>query len=173
MTQYMPPYPPPGPGYYPPPPQNGFGTAAFVLGLLGLLFSFIPLIGIIAWPLVLLGLIFGAIGLSRARDNRATNKGLAVAGLVCALVGLGICILYAALFTAAVSGVPAAAPSAATADAAPSRQEGSTAAARIGDVVQDGSFTFTLTDVQTGVHALGDSFLRSEAQGTYVLRTSP
>jgi uncharacterized protein DUF4352 len=172
VTQYMPQYPPPGPGYYtppPPPPQNGFGTAAFVLGLLGLLFSFIPLIGIIAWPLVLLALIFAAIGLSRVRAHRATNQGLTIAGLVCAVLGLGICIAYAAVFSAAVSSTPTSAPRATTAYAAPSGEEGSTAAARIGDVVQDGSFTFTVTDVQTGVHALGDSLLRSEAQGSYVL----
>jgi hypothetical protein len=76
VTQYTPQYPPPGPGYYPPqpPPQNGFGTAAFVLGLLGLLFSFVPIIGVIAWPLVLLALIFAGIGLSRVRAHRATNQ---------------------------------------------------------------------------------------------------
>jgi hypothetical protein len=42
-------------------------------------------------------------------------------------------------------------------------------AARIGDEVQDGSFTFKVTNVETGAQALGDSFLRSEAQGMYVL----
>jgi hypothetical protein len=40
---------------------------------------------------------------------------------------------------------------------------------RIGDEVQDGSFTFKVTNVETGAQALGDSFLRSEAQGMYVL----
>lgn len=174
MTQYMPQYPPPGHGYYPPPPpppQNGFGTAAFVLGLLGLLFSFIPIIGVIAWPLVLLALIFAAIGLARARAHRATNQGLAVAGLVCAVLGLGICIAYAAAFSAAVSNVETSTPRATTAYAAPAApsEQGSTVPARIGDVVQDGSFTFTVTKVDTGLRTLGDSFLRSEAQGSYVL----
>jgi hypothetical protein len=167
----MPQYPAAGPGYYPPPPQNGFGTAAFVLGLLGLLFSFIPIIGVIAWPLVLLALVFAGIGLSRARDRRATNKGLAISGLACALLGLGICILYAALFSAAVSSSPSTAPRATTAYSVPAPSEGGgvAATARIGDEVQDGSFTFKVTDVETGAQALGDSFLRSEAQGMYVL----
>jgi hypothetical protein len=35
--------------------------------------------------------------------------------------------------------------------------------------VQDGSLAFTVTDVETGVRVLGDSFLRTEAQGMYVL----
>jgi hypothetical protein len=170
----MPQYPPPGPGYYPPAPQNGFGVAAFVLGLLGLLFSFIPIIGIIAWPLVLLALVFAALGLSRANAGRATNKGLTIAGLVCALFGLAICILYAAIFSAALSSAPSAGPRATTADTAPvpyipAEPAAPVASAGIGAEVQDGSFAFTVTDVETGVQALGDSFLRTEAQGMYVL----
>jgi hypothetical protein len=43
------------------------------------------------------------------------------------------------------------------------------ASAGIGTEVQDGSFAFTVTDVETGAQALGDSFLRTEAQGMYVL----
>ncbi|WP_142056831.1 DUF4352 domain-containing protein [Pseudonocardia kunmingensis] len=170
MTQYMPQYPPPGPGYYPPPPppQNGFGTAGFVLGLIGLLFSFIPLIGVNAWPLVLLALVFAGLGLSRVRSGRATNKGLTIAGLVCAVIGLLICLLYAAAFSAAVSNVETSAPRATTAyDAQPDSAVATPAG--IGDEVQDGSFAFTVTDVKSGVQALGESFLRREAQGEYVL----
>jgi hypothetical protein len=38
----------------------------------------------------------------------------------------------------------------------------------IGDEVQDGPFAFTVTDVQTGVQALGESFLRTEARHTNI-----
>jgi hypothetical protein len=155
MPQHPPHYPPP-----PSPPQNGFGTAAFVLGLLGLLFSFIPIIGVIAWPLVLLALVFGGIGIAKAGSGRATNRGLAIAGLVCAAFGLLICIVYAAAFSAAVSSTPTATATAPTASA---RQAG------IGTEVQDGAFAFTVTKVDTGVQSLGQSYLRTEAQGSYVL----
>jgi hypothetical protein len=147
----MPQYPP----HYPAPPQNGFGTAAFVLGLLGLLFSFIPIIGIVAWPLVILALVFGAIGLAKASGGRATNRGLSIAGLICALLGLMICILYAAAFTATVSSAPTPAVS--------------TGLAGIGTEVRDGAFAFTVTKVDTGLRTLGQGALRSEAQGSYVL----
>jgi hypothetical protein len=168
MTNRYPGYPTPAPGYYPPPPpppQNGFGTAGFVLGLLGLLFSFIPLIGIIAWPLVLLGIIFAGLGLSRARHGRATNKGLSIAGLVCSLIGLLVCIIYAAAFGAAVTntgGAPSA--SSATAGGAPAEN-----VAGIGDEVHDGSFSFVVTEVETGIERLGEGYLVSEAQGAYTL----
>ncbi|WP_219414068.1 DUF4352 domain-containing protein [Pseudonocardia nigra] len=179
MNQYNPQFPPsghPGSAYYPPPPppQNGLGTAGFVLGLLGLLFSFIPVIGIIAWPLVLLGLVLSGVGLAKARASRATNTGLAVAGLVCSAVGLLVCIVYAAAFGAAVSAASSAvddapAISAPSGDSPPQAPGVETAAARIGEEVRDGSFAFTVTSVETGIERLGESFLQSEAQGSYVL----
>jgi hypothetical protein len=175
MNQYGPGYPMPAPGYYPPaplPPQNGFGTAGFVLGLLGLLFSFIPLIGIIAWPLVLLGLVFAGLGLARARKGRATNKGLAIAGLVCSGVGLLVCIMYAAAFSAAVSNAdnsPSALSAPAVGAVPPQQAPVETATAGIGDEVRDGSFSFVVTEVETGIERLGEGYLVSEAQGAYTL----
>jgi hypothetical protein len=163
-------YPQPGHGYRPaaPAPQNGLGTAGFVLGLIGLLFSFIPVTGVIAWPLVLLGLVFAGIGLSRVRARRATNKGLTIAGLTCASAGLVMCVLYAAAFSAAVATAPPlAAPSITTADQSSGGSTPATAAG-IGDQVQDGSFAFTVTDVETK-QSLGSGFLKSDAEGSYVL----
>jgi hypothetical protein len=176
MTHYGPYHPQPaGHSTARPAPQNGLGTAGFVLGLVGLLFSFIPLIGIIAWPLVLLGVILSGIGLSRARKGRATNTGLTIAGVTCSAVGLLVCVGYAAAFGAAVSTAPAAStsPTGLTAPApnvaAEQNSTDTGAPAGIGDQVQDGAFAFTVTKVETGREALGDGFLRSEAQGSYVL----
>ena len=100
MTQpgYYPPHPP----IYGPPPENGLGTAGFVLGLIGLLFSPIPIVGVIAWPLVILGVIFASIGVGKANKGTANNRGLAVAGVVLSVLGLVICVLWAAAFAAAV-----------------------------------------------------------------------
>jgi len=91
------------PNLYPPQtgpaaPRNGLGTAGFVLGLVGLLIAIIPIVGIVAWPMVILGLIFSIIGFSRARKGVATNKGLAIAGIVLSAIGLLVCVLWAAAF---------------------------------------------------------------------------
>lgn len=86
-----------------PSPQNGMGTAGFVLGLLAALFAMLPVIGIIAWPLAVLGLIFGVLGITRATKGVATNKGLAVAGTVLAAIGLLLCIAWAAAFGTAAA----------------------------------------------------------------------
>src|SRR6266516_4242220 len=100
MTQ--PQYNPPHPPMYARPPENGLGTTGFVLGLLGLLFSPIPLIGVIAWPLVILGLVFASIGVGKANKGTASNRGLAIAGVVLSIIGLAICIVWAAALAAAV-----------------------------------------------------------------------
>ncbi len=114
----MPPSPPmPAPNQY----KNGLGTAGFVLGLVGLIFAFIPIIGVIAWPLVILGLIFGIVGTLRANRGQASNKGLAITAVVLSAIGLVICVLWTAAFGKAVNdaanGLPTAAAPAAVADA--------------------------------------------------------
>ena len=82
------------PRYTPPyvrTPENGTGTVALICGVLGLMFSFVPLIGIIAWPLVLVGLITGGVGWDKANAQRATNKGSAILGVVLSFLGMLVC----------------------------------------------------------------------------------
>ena len=106
----------PAPPPYGPHPRNGAGTAAFVLGLVGAVFSLIPFIGVIAWFLVIPGLVLALVGLARASAGTANNRGMSIAGLVLSVVGLLVCFAYAATFAAAFSGV---ATSAATGSARP------------------------------------------------------
>lgn len=82
-------------------PGNGLGTAGFVCGLIGLLFSPIPIIGIVAWPLVIVGLILSWIGLANGKRD-GTPTGLAVAGIACSSVGLLISIVWLVAFGAAL-----------------------------------------------------------------------
>ncbi|WP_246257190.1 MmpS family transport accessory protein [Amycolatopsis anabasis] len=105
MTQQTP-YPPAMPPQAAPaPPRNGLGTTGFVLGLVGLAFSPIPFVGVVAWPLVILGVVFSAVGLARVRKGNATNKGLSITGIVLSLLGLGVCITWIFVFNRAVDEV--------------------------------------------------------------------
>lgn len=80
-------------GWYPPPVQlqNGYGTAALVLGLLGLL---VPVLGLIAIPL-------GAVGVGKANQRLATNGGAAAGGIILGLIDI---IVAVALYVALVAG---------------------------------------------------------------------
>ena len=66
-------------------PRNGMGTAALVLGILSFLCG---------WILGLLAIIFGAIGIARANRGEATNKGMAVAGLILGIVFFSGWVIY-------------------------------------------------------------------------------
>lgn len=94
------PYPP---MQYPPPPQQhgNAGTASLALGLVGLFFSFIPLVGFIGVPLVILGLVFGITGL-RSR-TLVQDRGLCIAGVVVSALGLMLSLLYGAIILLSVS----------------------------------------------------------------------
>jgi hypothetical protein len=90
-----PPPPPPAPPAIQ--PTNGMAVASLVLGILSLLlfFTIVP-------PFILgaLAVIFGALGLSKAKQG-APNKGLAVAGLICGGVGILAAIAFIALVVTA------------------------------------------------------------------------
>ena len=77
---------------------NGAAVAGFVLGLIGLITSVIPLF-IFVFPGVLdvLGIIFSVIGRRNAQRG-ASQGGLATAGLVLAIIGLVIFIGWWVLF---------------------------------------------------------------------------
>lgn len=85
-------YPPPGyPGqplwYGRPPARNGLSITALVLGIVALITCWLTLPGII---LGILAVIFGAAGLARARSDRVSNMGMAIAGLITGSVAAAI-----------------------------------------------------------------------------------
>ncbi|MCH5279348.1 MAG: DUF4190 domain-containing protein [Christensenellaceae bacterium] len=86
--------------------SNGMSIAALVCGILGIVGSWIPVVCYFTFVLAILGIVFGVKGMKKAKET-GTGKGLAVAGLVCGIVGtaigaLGIlCIICAASCAAA------------------------------------------------------------------------
>lgn len=100
----LPPQTYPAPYYAAPQPQNGLGTAALVLGIIGAALFFA------IWPPVILGvlaIVFGAVGLGRVKRGAATNRGVAMAGLVLGIVAvvapLVIVLVSLAIFAGATA----------------------------------------------------------------------
>jgi hypothetical protein len=67
------------------PDHNALGKAAFIVGLIALVMSFIPIIGFVSWLLAPLAVLFGLIALRRP------SRSLAIAGIVTGLIALFIC----------------------------------------------------------------------------------
>ena len=77
--------PMPGPAVPGAAPQNGMGTAALVMGILQ--FFCLGTVGSI------LAIVFGKIGMNKADQGLATNRGSAKAGFVLGIVGLALTAL--------------------------------------------------------------------------------
>jgi predicted PurR-regulated permease PerM len=71
-------------------PRNGFGIAALVLGILALVLCWTAIGGIV---LGVLAVIFAILGIRRANRQEATNKGMAISGLVTGVIGLIIAVV--------------------------------------------------------------------------------
>jgi hypothetical protein len=78
----------PAAGYPPARRRNGMGTAALVLGVVGLVLVLLLLFSPIGAFLGLLAVLFGILGIMRASRGEADNRGQAVAGLVTGAIAL-------------------------------------------------------------------------------------
>lgn len=72
--------------------SNGLGTAGFITSLLGLLLSWIPVLG---WFLWLVGALLSLIGVFKS------PRGLAITGIILSLITLGIGMLFVELISSA------------------------------------------------------------------------
>lgn len=88
-----PPPPPPPPGGYPGSPtpagpQNGSGTAALILGILGVTVCCATVV------VPIIAIILGRQGVQKADAGLATNRGMAQAGFVLGIIGLVVGLLW-------------------------------------------------------------------------------
>ncbi|MFF8958951.1 DUF4352 domain-containing protein [Streptomyces sp. NPDC014894] len=72
----------------PRPMRNGLGTAALILGILGVITGPIPLIFWLGGTLGLIALILGLVGRGRVKRGEASNKGVTTVGAVLGLLAM-------------------------------------------------------------------------------------
>jgi hypothetical protein len=68
---------------------KGLGIAGLVLGILAAIVSFVPCLGMYAMFPGIIGLVLSIISIIQANKAGAA-KGMAIAGLVCSIVGIAI-----------------------------------------------------------------------------------
>lgn len=72
-----------------PQPTNGLAIASLVLGIVSIMFVWIPIIGLLGTVMALVGLVLGILAL-----RQPGGRGLAIGGLVCAGVSMIITAIY-------------------------------------------------------------------------------
>jgi hypothetical protein len=76
--------------------RNGIATAALTCGILSAALGWLPVVFVVGFVLAVLGIVFGAIGLGRARVS-GVGRGFAITGLVTGGLGVASSIAGAAL----------------------------------------------------------------------------
>jgi len=79
---------------------NGLALAAMITGIVGLILSFIPLIGFLSWIICPIAAVLGFIAL-----GKSTGKGMAITGIVTGILGVLVCIAWITIFAAVGSAV--------------------------------------------------------------------
>ena len=81
--------------------SNGLAVASLVLGILSILFVWIPFVGLVSWILAPIGLVLGLVAL-----NKPFGRGMAIAGSICSAIGLLGCIGWVVLIGVAAAAGP-------------------------------------------------------------------
>ncbi|WP_414166856.1 DUF4190 domain-containing protein [Streptoverticillium reticulum] len=68
--------------------RNGMGVTALVLGIIGVVLGLAVVLFWVSWLPALLAVVFGFVGLSHARKGLATNRAMALAGVILGGAGL-------------------------------------------------------------------------------------
>ncbi|MDI3408156.1 DUF4190 domain-containing protein [Streptomyces cavernicola] len=92
---------PPAPAPAAPQGGNGLAVAGLVLGIIGLVVSLIPVLNVVVWPLAILAVIFGGVGLARS-SKVGKGKGAAITGLVTGILSVIMFFVINAAFVGAV-----------------------------------------------------------------------
>lgn len=72
--------------------RNGLGIAGLILGIIGILFGFVPLTFFIAGPLGVTGLILALVGRARVKRGEASNGKAALFGVLTSLIALALSV---------------------------------------------------------------------------------
>jgi hypothetical protein len=104
---------PPAPGYpasgYGAPagqPSNTQGLVAMILGIISLVLVCAIITWIIGLPLGVAAAVLGYLGKKKAEQGLATNRGQAMAGLICGSIATGLGVLFLILAIASIGNIP-------------------------------------------------------------------
>ena len=137
-------------------PRNGLGIAALILGIIGVLSSFVPFYWLAA-ILGIVGLILGLIGYGRFQRSEATNATMALWGIITSAVAVVLSVVGVVSFMIgsadrsdepSVEGEGTGSPAAETSAPAPTEsEEVNVNDLEVGDCVADVAGGFTVQTV--------------------------
>lgn len=86
-----------------PAPKSAMGITGFVLGVIALLTSFIPIVNNFSFFLALPGVVFAVIGVVAGVRGTRSGRGLSIAGLVVSVISIVVVLASQAFYSAALN----------------------------------------------------------------------
>lgn len=83
--------------------KSGLAIAGFVLGIVALLGSWIPILNNLAFPLAVVGLVLGVCGFVGIARGKKSGKGLAIAAIVLSIVSGAVVLGSQAMYSSALN----------------------------------------------------------------------
>lgn len=87
------------------PMRNGLGIAALCCGLVGILIGLIPFMFLGAGALGILAIVFGIVGIRRVGRGEASNRGMAIAGLVTGVAAFALGIVGVSIMVSGLNSI--------------------------------------------------------------------
>ena len=144
----------------PQPSKSGLGIAGFVLGIIALATSFLPIINNFSALLAVIGFALALIGTIACVRGRKSGKGLSIAGVVMNVIAFAVVLATQSMYSSAIddsfSGTsvapqPATDQPATTAPASDDAAESSQAAAAGSSITLKNGLVLTVDGVVTGL----------------------
>lgn len=122
-----------------PPAKSGMAIAGFVLGLIAILTSFLPIINNLSFFLAILGLIFGIIGFVGITKGKKSGRGFAIAAIVLCVVSGAVVLATQSAFSSAIDGASSSTTTSSTTSS--SSDDAQSATEQTADANQAADFT--------------------------------
>lgn len=144
----------------PQPSKSGLGIAGFVLGIIALATSFLPIINNFSALLAAIGFVLALIGAIACVRGRKSGKGLSIAGVVMNVIAFAVVLATQSMYSSAIddafsgttpSQQPATDQPATTAPASDDAAESSQAAAAGNSITLKNGLVLTVDGVVTGL----------------------
>ncbi len=125
------------------PTKNGVGIASLVLGIIAIIFSYVPLIHLLSGVLAVIGLILGIVGIVQISKMHG-SKAFSVVAIILNIIALIVVISTGAAYTEALNAV--------NEGAQPASKEVSTLNLKVGESAKlDNGLVLTLDSVERSV----------------------
>ena len=144
-----------------PPSKSGMAIAGFVLGIIALLTSFVPIVNNISFFLAIVGIVFAIVGFVGIAKGKKSGKGFAIAALVICVVSCAVVLASQSAYSEALNSASSATTVSSNADSGAVSTDSSKSDFAISDeTLNKDSYSATITGTLTNTSSQDKSYVQ-------------